>query len=370
MHKPLIRYLVSSPYGNEPVDKNKIDFPLETDPLRTPYRVYFDSIRNFLTREESKPLLNAVSQKLKRDVLLEKIDGIIIRTEKHGALYHPASVELILDEEKVKFGLNVALTETGRNWLREEFYVLKNLQRKYDLSYLPDAYLFDNVDSTSFLLEEWFEGYHEFHIAANEKGGHSLKLWEFGSGYKCLTSRQSCEIYKQASKILTLYYDLADFRHIYPWHHAAGDFVAKMENGKIDVRLTTARRYEPLMDFDKDKVNPLFALFYFFLLLSLKMRLDKVDGMNEVIWAGDHSAEATVTGFFEALRLKEEKENHPGVANEFLHLIKSFSREDLKVSSQALIDLFSGTGDLPVVTAKLDGHVEKLFTVLQNLPLQ
>lgn len=368
MHKPLIRYLVSSPYGDEPVDKDKIDFPLEADPLGTTYRVYFDSIRNFLTSEESKPLLNSVSQELKRDVHLEEIDEIIIRTEKHGALYHPASVDLILKEERVKFGLNVAVTETGKNWLREEFYILKNLQIKYDLPYLPNAYLFDNVDSASFLLEEWFEGYHEFHISRNEKGEQSLKLWEFGRGFTYLTPEQCCETFKQAAKILTLYYDLKDFRHIYPWHHAAGDFIAKMENEKIDVRLTTARRYEPLMNFDKNTVNPLFALFYYVLLLSLQMRLDKVDGIGEIIWAEDYSVEATVTGCLEALSLKEEKENYPGLANEFLHLLKSFSGKDLRVCFEPVIDLFSGKGDLPVVTAKLEGHAEKLFTVLQNLP--
>jgi len=370
MHKPLIRYLVSSPYGDLPIDKDKIDFPLECDPLKTPYRIYFDSIRDFVSREEFKPLLNSVNQKLKRDVLLKEIDEIIIRAEKHGALSHPASIELIIKEEKVKFGLNVAFTDTGRNWLKKEFSVLKNLQIKYNLPYLPNAYFFDNLNSISFLLEEWFEDYHEFHIARNEKGEQSLKLWEFGRGYTYLTFEQSFETYKQSSKILTLYYDLADFRHIYLWHHAAGDFVAKMENGKIDVRLTTARRYEPLMNFDKNKINPIFALFYFFLHLSLQMRLDKADGIDEVIWAEDHSVEATVTGFFEALRLKEEKENHPGLANEFLHLLKSFSGKDLRVCFEPVIDLFSGKGDFPVVMATLDRHVEKLFTVLQNLPLQ
>ena len=368
MHKPLIRYLVSSPYGDEPVDNDKIDFPLECDPLKTPYRIYFDSIRDFVSREEFKPLLNSANQKLKRYILLKEIDEIIIRAEKHGALSHPASIELIIKEEKVKFGLNVAFTDTGRNWLKKEFSVLKNLQIKYNLPYLPNAYLFDNLNSISFLLEEWFEGYHEFHITIDEKGRQRLKLWEFGAGYQYLSHEQSFEIYKKSSKILTLYYDLKDFYQIYPWHHAAGDFVAKMDNEKIDVRLTTARRYEPLMDFDKDKVNPLFALFYFFLLLSLKMRLDKVDGMNEVAWAGDDCVEATVTGFFEGMRLKEKKDDRPGLAKEFLHLIKSFSREDLKVSSQPVIDLFSGKGDLPVVKAKLEGHAEKLFTVLQNLP--
>ncbi|MDP2755226.1 MAG: hypothetical protein Q8P40_12675, partial [Nitrospirota bacterium] len=139
---------------------------------------------------------------------------------------------------------------------------------------------------------------------------------------------------------------------------------------KIDVRLTTARRYDALINFDKDTVNPLFALFYFFLNLSLQMRLDKVDGLGEVVWAEDHCVEATVAGFLEALKLKEEKDHCPGSVNEFLHLIKSFSREDLIVSSQPLIDLFSGTGDFPVISTNLDSHVEKLCAILQNLPLQ
>jgi hypothetical protein len=370
MHKPLIRYLVSSPYGDLPIDKDKMDFPLECDPLKTPYRIYFDSIRNFLAREEFKPLLSAVNQKLKREVLLKEIGEIIIRTEKHGALYHPASIELILKEEKVKFGLNVAVTDTGRDWLQKEFSVLKNLQEKYDLPYLPNPYLFDNLSSISFLLEEWFEGYHEFHITIDEKGRQRLKLWEFGAGYQYLSYEQSFEIYKKSSKILTLYYDLKDFYQIYPWHHAAGDFVVRIENEKVDVRLITARRYEPLMNFDKDTVNPLFALFYFFLNFSIKMRLDKMDGLGEVVWAEDGCEEAMVEGFFEALKLKESADNYPELVNEFISLLKSFNAEELKISAQPLIDLFSGTGDFTVVIANLDGHAEKLFTVLQNLPLQ
>jgi len=370
MHKPLIRYLVSSPYGDEPVDKDKIDFPLECDPLKTPYRIYFDSIRDFVSREEFKPLLNSVNQKLKRDVLLKEIDEIIIRAEKHGALSHPASIELIIKEEKVKFGLNVAFTDTGRNWLKKEFSVLKNLQIKYNLPYLPNAYLFDNLNSISFLLEEWFEDYHEFHITTDEKGRQRLKLWEFGAGYQYLSYEQSFEIYKKSSKILTLYYDLKDFYQIYPWHHAAGDFVVKIEGGKINVRLITARQYKPLMNFDKDTVNPLFALFYFFLNLSIKMRLDKLDGLGEVVWAEDSCEEATVEGFFEALKLKESTDNYPELVNEFISLLKSFNAEELKISAQPLIDLFSGTGDFPVIKTNLESHVEKLCAILQIFPLQ
>lgn len=390
-----IKFLVASPYGDLPVDDDKLDFPLEGDPLKTTYRSYFQSIRNFLGQEDVVSLFKTAGK--------GEIKEIVIRTEKHGALSHPASIELILKEEKVKFGLNVVVTDTGRDWLREEFSVLKNLQEKYNLPYLPNAYLFDNLSSISFLLEEWFEGYHEFHIAIDEKGRKRLKLWEFGKGYTYLSYEQSFEIYRQASKILTLYYDINDFCQIYPWHHAAGDFVVRIgdENNspspnpshlipsplagevgidscrgkgdgyfqdKIDVRLTTARRYKPLMYFHKDTINPLFALFYFFLNLSIKMRLDKMDGLGEVVWAEDGCEEAMVEGFFEALKLKESTDNYPELVNEFISLLKSFNVEELKISTQPLIDLFSGTGDFPVISTNLDSHVEKLFAILQNFP--
>jgi hypothetical protein len=316
---PCIRYLVSSPYGDVPADKDKWDFPLECDPLKTPYSIYFQSIRDFLSRDAFKPLLNAVGKKLGREINLNGIKEIIVRTEKHGLLYHPASIELILKEGKAKFGLHVAVSDTGRDWLREELSVLQRLHTKFNLPYLPGTYLWGELNSMFFLLEDWFEGYHEFHITIDEQGKNRLKLWDFDNGYKYLSPEQGFEIYKQASGILTLYYDLKDFSQIYPWHHAAGDFVVKIENEKVDVRLTTARRYDLLMDFtQKDNINPFLALFYFLLNLSIKMRLDRLDGLGEVAWADDDCVEATVTGFLEALELKDEVKHYLDSSVEFL----------------------------------------------------
>lgn len=99
------------------------------------------------------------------------------------------------------------------------------------------------------------------------------------------------------------------------------------------------------------------------------MRLDKLDGMGETVWAEDVCVEAAVTGFLEALKLKEGIGNYLGSAEEFLELLKSFSMDEMRTTFNPLTDLYSGTGDFPVVIANLDGHAEKLFTVLQNLPL-
>jgi hypothetical protein len=369
MQKPIITYLVSSPHGDVPVDTDRLDLPLEVDTLETPYGTYFDSIKNFLASEEFKPFLDAVNKKTGREVHVKDIDEIIIRTEKHGLLYHPASIDIALKHEKVKFGLNVAVTDTGKDWLKEEFSVLQKLHKKFNLRYLPEVYFAGELNSMLFMLEEWFEGYHEFHLSKTEDGEQKLKLWQFGKGYHYLSFEQSFEVYKQASKILTLYYDFKDFSQIYPWHHAAGDFIARIEDDKIDVRLTTARQYEPYMTFqDKEDINPVIALFYFLLNLTIKMRLDKLDGVGATVWAKDFCLEATKEGFIEGLRLKDELKDYLGSEDEFIHLLKSFCSEDLKTAYSPLIDLYKQTGDYPVITVNLDKHVEALHTILQNFP--
>jgi hypothetical protein len=399
---PSIRYLVSSPYGDIPADKIKWDLPLEGDELKTPYRIYFHSIKDFLSKDEFKPLLSTISKELGREVQFKEISEIIIRTEKHGVLYHPASVELILKESRLKFGLNVAVSDIGRYWLKEEFGVLHKLHSKFALPYLPMVYGYGELDAMSFLLEEWFEGYHEFHISRDEDGTQRLKLWDFDKGYNYLTSEQSFKIYKKASQILTLYYDLEDFSQILAWHHAAGDFVVKIEDKKnpsesphtplwkrgaggdfkrgmggfsekeIDIRLTTARKYEPFIGFiDSNALNPILALCYFFLNLTMKMRLDKIDGLGEVVWADDTCIESTLMGFFEAMQTKGNLKPYLNLAKaeDFLSLLKSFTQEELKTIIISLIDQYRDTSDYPVIKSNIDNHIDKLCITLQNLPL-
>ncbi len=378
MYKPPIKYLVSSPHGDVPIDTNKLDFPLEGDELKTSYRTYLNSISNFLLRDEFKPLLSSVNKKLGKEIFIKEVNEIVVRSEKHGFLYHPASIEVFLKQGRVKFGLNVAISEVGKDLLREEFSVLKRLNKKFNLPYLPEPYFFGELNAMSFLTEEWFEGYHEFHICKDNEGKQRLKLWDFDSGYKYLSSEQGFELYKQASKILTLYYDLKDFSQIYPWHHAAGDFVVKIPphpplekggEGGLYVRLTTVRRYEPLMFLkDKDSVNPFLGLFYFFLNITTRMRLDKLDGLGKVVWADDTCLEAAVTGFLEALKLKEELKNYIGSAEDFLGLLKSFGEDEIKITFNSIIDLYTGEEDLPVLIENLEEHVRKLHAILQILP--
>ena len=368
MKKPSVRYLVASPSGDVPVDISRLDYPLEGDPLKTPYHVYFQSIQNFLIRNNFSQLMKAINEQLGFDVAVDAVKELIIRTEKHGALYHPASIEVLTNHEKVKFGINVAVTETGREALKREFFLLKTLHEKFNLSYTPKPYDADEMHSMFFLLEEWFEDYHEFHTSRTEKGGQQVKLWEYGKGERFLSTEQSLEIYKKTAQILTCYYDLQNFMLIYPWHHAAGDFIVKIaDNNQIHVRLTTVRGYQPFMGRDKaDMVNPAVALFYFLLHLSIQMRLDRLDGVGDAVWADDFCIDATLKGFFQGLALKQDFSDCCGSQAAFLKLLKSFSIDDLRMTFEPIIDQYSQTRDSLVIQKHLGRHIDTFYLTLQN----
>ena len=68
--------------------------------MKTPYRAYFQSIQNFLEQNEFNTIIKAAGEQCGREVHLNEIGEIIIRAEKHGALYHPASLELMLSEDR------------------------------------------------------------------------------------------------------------------------------------------------------------------------------------------------------------------------------------------------------------------------------
>jgi len=370
MTTPLIRNLVSSPYGDVPVDDDKLHYPLEGDPLKTPYRVYFQAIRTFLEGKNFSQLIRSINEQPGIDIAISDIDELIIRAEKHGALYHPASVEVLTTHRRVKFALNVAVTEAGRNALQREFFVLQALHNKFNLPYIPKPYYTDEVLPMFFLLEEWFEDYHEFHISIDENGVRKIKLWEYGKGEYFLSTQQGFEIYRQASRILTSYYDLRDFMLIYPWHHAAGDFIVKVaDNDHIDVRLTTVRGYEPFMGRDKDEMaNPAVALFYFLLHLSIQMRIDRLDGVGDVVWADDSCVDATVTGFLDGLGRKNDLMNCCFSVGSFLMLLKSFTKDELIKTAVPVAEQFEQTSDYLVIQEHLKDHVERLYLTLQNCP--
>lgn len=393
MYEPPVRYLASSPYGDIVVDDAKCQTPMilgrsdviDTSNLddrsRLTYGHYFGAIKRFISKDSYGLLVNTVSERLNKTITLGDIDEILIRTEKHGALYHSASIDVIAEKTSTKFAVNVAISEKGKEWLRHEFSVLKELNSKFKLPYLPSTYFQgkvnyrstnDTEESMLMFLGEWLEAYHEFHLSIDKRDSRQkIIVWDVDNGYRYISDKQGREIYKQASKILTLYYDTHDFRQISPWHHAAGDFVLKITDANIDVKLITARQYEPMIVFLEDAAHiNLMALVCFFLNLSMRMRLDRFDGIGDIAWAGDFCLDGVMEGFYEALKFKERTGAYGlGRVQEFIDLLKCFTQDDLECMFNALIDACNKAAhEFPVIINNLDRHTKKLYSVIQTFP--
>lgn len=93
------------------------------------------------------------------------------------------------------------------------------------------------------------------------------------------------------------------FSQIFPWHHAAGDFVVRFRDPGLDVRLVTVRDFRPMFDAGATEAPRWFleALLLFFLNLTIRMRLDRLDGVGDLVWADQWVLLAAIEGFFQGL---------------------------------------------------------------------
>ena len=381
----IVKYLFSSPKGDIPAGPDELASPFKITPSKEhPYlslRDYFDAIRDFILRDCARPLVALLRDLLHTNLNPDDIYELLIRTEKHGALYHIASIEVISGNQPVKLSVSTAVSERGKALLSNEFEVLESLYGKFHLPYLPRPYSLQEVpcdaggreESLLMLLAEWFEDYHEWHLRGEEEDGVSkVCVWDNKNGYWIASEKERNEIFRQIAKILTLYYNTKDFSQIYPWHHGAGDFIIKREKGQIHTRLTTVRKYEEIMRLvSDDSVNPFVAITYFFLNLTIKIRLDRSDGVGTMVWADEFSVEAAIEGFFEALCLMEmENRFHLGSVDDLLALFKAFDPEDLQKIFDSLLRLYqhedADEEDFQTINKNLVTHVRQLYKAIQD----
>jgi len=344
---------------------------------------YFDSIRDFILKDHREAFENVLRKRLNDNFTgFYEIEKILIRSEKHGALYHLASVEVFARGRSTKLAVSTAVSEDGKVCLAHEFDTLRSLNHAFNFSYVPEPYLKGEInrqvgakkETLVMFLTEWFEDYHEWHLYYDEDMKEQrVCIWDLKNGHRFATRQESFEMFRQASRILTLYYDTQDFSQIYPWHHAAGDFVVKSKDRVIEVKLASARQYKPVIPFmSKEAVNPMVSLVYFFLDLTMRMRLDKLDGVGETAWADGFSINATTTGFFDGLLVMESEGRYNlGNIGDLLSLLKGFSADELRKLYDSLLDLYRyrNPADLAVIRANLDNHISRLHRVVQRFRL-
>ena len=280
------------------------------------------------------------------------------------------------------FVLNVALSESGQHFVEGDYHHIKRLNAETPFDYLPQVYGWERIAGKTGLnfgmfLGEWFDGYHEFHLTA-DSSDNTLKIivWDEILGRYFLTPAQIQTLYAKAAKILTCYYNPVSFEQILAWHHAAGDFIVNIDDSGLRLRLVSVRRYAAIFENQQtapeDAGDPqilLQALLVFFLNLSIQMRLDRLEGVGEMVWSDNSAVEATLTGFLEALAIKPDPDTLPdSLLACFVAYLAACKSSDLFELSAALISRFNpGMPELPVAQRNLGEHVDTLYGVIQDI---
>ncbi len=382
-HRISVRFIATTPRGDVPLNADRAKKYLPMDPkaedaengLR--YGPYLEAVRALLMRNNCRRILEALSRRLDRVVDLAEVERLEIRTEKHGAYYHVARADFSVAGDILSFAVNVATSEEAKSQLEKDFRLLRKLERRYGYPCLPRVY-FKGAERyredgkkrrwLHMFVAEWLRGYHEFHLHLDQsQNSYHVLLWDLDRGSRYLSREQSLELYRQAAKILSLYYDWNTFKQIYPWHHAAGDFVLQEDGKEVDIRLITIRDYRSVVDFSSGKrVAKLLALILFFLHLTIQMRLDRLDGVGEIVWADDYCLEGVVAGFFEGLALGDAK-NRSGIPSEeeIRGLLQSFARDEWLGLMKECLETYSlSQEELSLVNTHGETHLDKLQEVL------
>lgn len=284
--------------------------PPESESEKFTYGDYFDSVHRFLLEKGFDLIPGILSEKLRQEISLDDIREATICLKKHGELYHPARIDIHLRTSDAiwPFVLNLAVSESGKKTIEREFQLLRRLGADFPYAFIPEVFIEGRVQTNTgtdvrMFLGEWLNNFHEFH-ECREKADTPLQLvvWNPENKRFFLNEEQTKTLFRNVATILTSYYNAETFEHIYPWRHAAGDFVVSLDNSLPEVRLITVRDYTPIIHTDtRDEGVFLQAVLIFLLELTIWIRLDRNDGVGDIVWADDFAAEAAIEGFFQGL---------------------------------------------------------------------
>jgi len=345
--------------------------------LSVTYGDYFEAVGAFLMKNGNEAILTALSY-INEGKHPERINEIKVSLEKHGSLYHPSKVEAVTANSANSFVLNVAVSKAGIECIHKEYITLKKLNSEFSNSFIPavfgqgDFIGRDNLQIGMF-LGEWFEGYCEFHISRDSSDGkEKILIWDNLNGNFFATENKAVEIYRQVSMIMTCFYNVNTFEQIFPWHHAAGDFVVKQSGDALDVKLITARQYAALYETDTQNSNPdsIFeGLLIFLIVLSIRMRLDRLDGTGDIVWADNIAVQGTIKGFREGIKTQTGSGLLPyNFIDELRVYFKFISENELFELSKTITNSFNQTApDMPVICRNLAKHSSELFHAVKNL---
>lgn len=330
---------------------------------------YFQAAMRFFSANDYGILKRAAFAIGQKQIGSDDIADIAICLVKHGTFYHPSRADIHLhDGDALSLALNLAVSSEGKACIDREFSALELLAHRTDA--LPAVYGKDHFSSDdgiefSMFAAQWLDDYHEFHIS---RDGDQKKIivWDECRGHYFLTEIESQELYKKAAFILASCYNPVTCEQIQPWHHAAGDFVVKNVNGSIDVKLITVRQYTSLFHEPPEEMDSVIEAALIFLInLSIRMRLDREDGIKETVWADESCLSGVVKGFWEGLATQGLS---PDFKSSFTSMVSDMADDELMELATMLIQSYHPESpELSVISSHLGQHINALSREIKRI---
>ncbi len=333
---------------------------------------YFAAAQTFLTLARGQMVCQAVSCMTKDP---GPILALQVCLEKHGAFYHPLKITAVTGSAAVPLVLNGAVRDPGLSLIETEHRLLADLADRVEPAWIPRVFGTETFTAKKgrigFFLGQWFDRFYEFHITGTEEDCQ-VAIWKDDGTHEPVSWHRAEKIYEQIAYVLTAYYDRDTGLEIFPWHHAAGDFVV---NPHGEVRLITVRGIglltETASDICDGPVRQLFSLLFYFLNLTLCMRLDRMDGTGSLVWLPGRVLDAAVKGMIRCLTDHDSK-NTPstesgGLTARFMDFVKRFDSAQLHdMMTHLLEDRHFSTVERQLIRQHLDAHCQRIQKIMSS----
>ncbi len=344
------------------------------------YGAYFRAISDYIGQIGPTDLAKIASHIADRPINPEAITHLEVHLEKHGAFYHPARLILQVNADRISCVVNVAVSQLGQETIVKEFHNLKRLSSRYANNWLPQVFNCLPVATRGhrdiqIFMGEWFEDYHEFHLSIEKTSENpKIRVWDPRNPNHFLSLEKAQQIFRQAAMILTAHYRLDTTEQIASWHHAAGDFVVCIHSAGLSVKLITARTYDPLFNLNQQDCSletVLNTALIFFLNMCMKLRIDRIDGVGDIVWNHLDVVPGIIAGFFQGLNIQARDQR---ISPELIDAIKLFflnlPEKDVQDTCVDIAgQIKSQSPDRPVVQQNIDTHIASVSHGFRKLTL-
>ena len=96
------------------------------------------------------------------------------------------------------------------------------------------------------------------------------------------------------------------------------------------------------------------------------MRLDKINGIGNIVWADNDCLKATLNGFLDGLKTKKDFIDNFGDLTVFIRLLKSFNKENLLKTFIPIVESYENIKEFSLINENLEAHIDEFIFTLET----